>query len=84
LINTRPAICSPPQCWSYFAAVESFGRIAQRQADMVDNPGLSYGYFYVDVAAIERYGVVQSVRFPEPLFGLVAVLYGAADLLPNL
>jgi transglutaminase-like putative cysteine protease len=50
--------------WSYFAAIESFGRIVERQARTVDIPGLSYGYFYANTEVTERWGVVHSIRFP--------------------
>jgi transglutaminase-like putative cysteine protease len=67
--------------WSYFAAIESFGRIAQRQAKTVDIPGLSYGYFYANTEVAERWGVIHSISFPGMLMdvGHVRLIDVAAD-----
>lgn len=53
--------------WSYFAAIEAFGRAAQRNAGTIEFPGLSYGYVHANVETTERYGVIHSVRFPSLL-----------------
>jgi hypothetical protein len=56
--------------WSYFAAVESFGRIAQRQAGMVDTPGLVYGFVHAQVRPELRYGLVWRAHFPGLLMDI--------------
>jgi transglutaminase-like putative cysteine protease len=55
--------------WSYFATVESFGRIAQRQT-MVDSPGLAYGFFHAQVRPELRYGLVWRAHFPGVLMDI--------------
>jgi hypothetical protein len=42
----------------YLATLEGFGQGVQRQANVVDLPGLSYGFFYAAVAPIKVYGVI--------------------------
>jgi hypothetical protein len=42
------------------SGVESFGRTVQRQANVVDLPGLSYGFFFGAVAPVKLYGAVVS------------------------
>ena len=52
---------------SYHASLESFGKLAQRQAKIVDNPGLSFGFFHAQAVPRKQYGVVTAVRFPGML-----------------
>lgn len=51
--------------WSYFASVETYGSVAKRQANMIDLPALSYGFFHAMVVPIKLYGIITtSVKFP--------------------
>ncbi|MDA8456530.1 transglutaminase [Acidovorax sp. GBBC 3334] len=50
--------------WSWFAAAESHNRLSQNQAQMVENPGLSYGLFHAVANPIHSWGVVRKVTFP--------------------
>ncbi|AXQ29710.1 transglutaminase domain-containing protein [Solimonas sp. K1W22B-7] len=54
--------------WSYLASIESFGYLAQKKTEMVDVPGLSYGFFYAMAIPIRGYGgIVRSLTFPGVL-----------------
>jgi len=53
--------------WGYHASVESFSRIAQKQAGIVENSGLSYGFIHRDISPVEKYGVITAVTFPGTL-----------------
>ena len=50
--------------WSWFAAAESHNRLSQNQAQMIENPGLSYGLFHAVANPIYSWGVVRKVTFP--------------------
>ena len=50
--------------WSWFAAAESHNRLSQNQAQMIENPGLSYGLFHAVADPIYSWGVVRKVTFP--------------------
>ena len=50
--------------WSWFAAAESHNRLSQNQAQMIENPGLSYGLFHAVANPISSWGVVRKVTFP--------------------
>jgi hypothetical protein len=50
--------------WSWFAAAESHGRLSQNQANITENPGLSYGFFHATAQPIYSWGVVRQVKFP--------------------
>ena len=50
--------------WSWFAAAESHNRLSQNQAQMIENPGLSYGLFHAVADPIYSWGVVRQVKFP--------------------
>ncbi|MFG6487496.1 transglutaminase domain-containing protein [Roseateles sp. BYS78W] len=49
--------------WSWFAAVETRGRLFQTQANILEKPGLSYGFFHAVANPIYSWGVVRQVRF---------------------
>lgn len=53
--------------WGYHASIESFSRIAQKQAGIVENTGLSYGFIHKDVSPVEKYGVITAITFPGTL-----------------
>jgi transglutaminase-like putative cysteine protease len=46
--------------WSYFASLQSHGQIASRQAGVIDNPGLSYGFFHVAGKPNKLWGMVTT------------------------
>jgi Transglutaminase-like superfamily len=50
--------------WSWFAAVESQNRLIQNQAQMIENPGMSYGLFHAVAQPVISWGVVRQVEFP--------------------
>ncbi|MBU2123045.1 MAG: transglutaminase [Gammaproteobacteria bacterium] len=50
--------------WSWFAAAESHNRLSQNQAQVIENPGLSYGLFHAVADPIYSWGVVRKVTFP--------------------
>jgi transglutaminase-like putative cysteine protease len=50
--------------WSWFAAAESHGRLSQNQANITENPGLSYGFFHATAQPIYSWGVIRQVKFP--------------------
>jgi hypothetical protein len=50
--------------WSWFAAADSHNRLSQNQANMVENPGLSYGLFHALVEPAYSWGVIRRVTFP--------------------
>jgi hypothetical protein len=50
--------------WSWFAAAESHNRLSQNQANMVENPSLSYGLFHALANPITSWGVIARVTFP--------------------
>jgi hypothetical protein len=51
--------------WGYYAALQSHGELAKRQANMVDRPGMSYGLFHAKVQPVKTFGIVTTaVRFP--------------------
>ena len=50
--------------WSWFAAAESHNRLSQNQANIIENPGLSYGLFHAVANPISSWGVVRKVTFP--------------------
>jgi hypothetical protein len=51
--------------WGYYAAVQSHGELAKRQANMVDRPGMSYGLFHAKVQPVKTFGIVTTaVKFP--------------------
>jgi len=51
--------------WGYFTSVETYGNMAKRQADMIDLPALSYGFFHAAVVPNRLYGIITTnVRFP--------------------
>lgn len=50
--------------WSWFAAAESHNRLSQNQAQIIENPGLSYGLFHAVADPIYSWGVVRQVKFP--------------------
>lgn len=54
----------------YFAATESFGRVQQRPAGIVEHPGLSYGFFHAQVTPEYRYGLVHRAQFPGLLMDI--------------
>lgn len=51
--------------WSWFAAAESHGRLSQNQANVTENPGLSYGFLHANAQPIYYWGVIQQVKFPD-------------------
>jgi hypothetical protein len=53
--------------WSYFSAVEFFGRTAQIRTGMKDSPGLSYGFFHGQVTPVRQYGVTVRANFVSAL-----------------
>ncbi|BEP92016.1 hypothetical protein GmRootA79_04000 [Acidovorax sp. A79] len=50
--------------WSWFAAAESHNRLSQNQANVIENPGLSYGLFHAVANPVYNWGVVRKVSFP--------------------
>lgn len=50
--------------WSWFAAVETHGRMSQNLGNMVESPGLSFGLFHVVANPISSWGVIRRVSFP--------------------
>ena len=56
--------------WSYFQATEIYGGFLQRVAQVVDVPGLSYGFFHAMVAPIGTYGITTAVQFPGALLDI--------------
>jgi transglutaminase-like putative cysteine protease len=50
--------------WSWFAAADSHNRLSQNQANMVENPGLSYGLFHALAEPVYSWGVIRQVKFP--------------------
>jgi hypothetical protein len=50
--------------WSWFAAAESHNRLSQNQANMVENPSLSYGLFHALANPVTSWGVIARVTFP--------------------
>jgi transglutaminase-like putative cysteine protease len=50
--------------WSWFNAADLNSQLAQSQAGMVENAGLSYGLFHVTVDPVYSWGVVRRVVFP--------------------
>jgi hypothetical protein len=50
--------------WAYFAAIESFGRSAQRLTNVADVPTLSYGFVHARVVPKHSYGVINGVALP--------------------
>lgn len=56
--------------WGYFSAVEAFGRVTQQKGNVVDWPGLSYGFLHELVVPINAYGVTTRARFPGLLMDI--------------
>jgi len=50
--------------WSWFAAAESHSRLSQNPAEIVENPGLSYGLLHTVAEPVLSWGVVRKVTFP--------------------
>lgn len=50
--------------WSWFAAAESHSRMTQKAANIVENPGLSYGLFHAAAQPVYSWGVIRKVLFP--------------------
>lgn len=50
--------------WSWFVAAESHGRLSQNQAGIIENSGLSYGFFHATAQPIYSWGAIRQVRFP--------------------
>jgi len=50
--------------WSWFVSSESHNRLSQNHANMIENPGLSYGLFHAVANPIYSWGVIRKVIFP--------------------
>lgn len=50
--------------WTWFSAAETHGWLTQAQANVVEKPGMSYGFFHASVQPIYSWGVIRQVRFP--------------------
>ncbi len=50
--------------WSWFVEAENHNRLGQREAGVVETPGLSYGLFHAAASPVYSWGVVRQVKFP--------------------
>jgi hypothetical protein len=51
--------------WGYLAALQSNGKLAERQAGVIDLPALSYGLFHAIAQPHKLYGIITtSIKFP--------------------
>lgn len=50
--------------WTWFSAAVTHGWLTQAQANVVEKPGMSYGFFHASVQPIYSWGVIRQVRFP--------------------
>ena len=64
MLEKRRAYLLTAVIWSWFAAAESHNRLSQNQAQVIENPGLSYGLFHAVADPIYSWGVVRKVTFP--------------------